>query len=73
MEFCDIFDETNLKKQSYECQLMKLEENKENVDKKENKDKSDKNEKKEKKEKSLERKVKKFIGKKMRRTSKKKK
>jgi hypothetical protein len=76
MEFCDIFDETNLKKKLFETQLIKLNENgenkeiKDNKDKKENKDKKDKIEKKEKNE---EKKVKKFIGKKMKRTSKKKK
>jgi Pin2-interacting protein X1 len=76
MEFCDIFDETNLKKKLFETQLMKLNENAENEeikeknDKKENKDKKDKIEKKEKNE---EKKVKKFIGKKIKRTSKKKK
>ena len=76
MEFCDIFDETNLKKKLFETQLIKLNENgenkeiKNNKDKKENKDKKDKIEKKEKNE---EKKVKKFIGKKMKRTSKKKK
>ena len=76
MEFCDIFDETNLKKKLFETQLIKLNENgenkeiKDNKDKKENKGKKDKIEKKEKNE---EKKVKKFIGKKMKRTSKKKK
>jgi len=76
MEFCDIFDETNLKKKLFETQLIKLNENgenkeiKDNKEKKENKDKKDKIEKKEKNE---EKKVKKFIGKKMKRTSKKKK
>ena len=76
MEFCDIFDETNLKKKLFETQLIKLNENgenkeiKDNKDKKENKDKKDKIKKKEKNE---EKKVKKFIGKKMKRTSKKKK
>ena len=76
MEFCDIFDETNLKKKLFETQLIKLNENgenkeiKDNKDRKENKDKKDKIEKKEKNE---EKKVKKFIGKKMKRTSKKKK
>jgi hypothetical protein len=76
MEFCDIFDETNLKKKLFETQLIKLNENgenkeiKDNKDKKENKDKKDKIEKKEKNE---EKKVKKFIGKKMKRASKKKK
>ena len=52
MEFCDIFDETNLKKKLFETQLIKLNENgenkeiKDNKDKKENKDKKDKIEKK---------------------------
>ena len=55
MEFCDIFDETNLKKKLFETQLIKLNENgenkeiKDNKDKKENKDKKDKIEKKRKK------------------------
>ena len=76
MEFCDIFDETNLKKKLFETQLIKLNENGENKEIKDNKDKKeykDKKDKIEKKEKNEEKKVKKFIGKKMKRTSKKKK
>ena len=30
LEFCDIFDETNLNKQEFDCQFMKLVENKDN-------------------------------------------
>ena len=28
-EFCDLLDETNLNKQDYECQIMKMKENEE--------------------------------------------
>ena len=73
MEFCDIFDETNLKKKLFETQLIKLNENGENKEIKDNKDKKENKDKIEKKEKNEEKKVKKFIGKKMKRTSKKKK
>jgi len=76
MEFCDIFDETNLKKKLFETQLIKLNENGENKEIKDNKDKKEnkyKKDKIEKKEKNEEKKVKKFIGKKMKRASKKKK
>ena len=82
MEFCDVFDETNLKKQVYECQMIKLKEKKEKAEKNEKTvDKKEKtaekngkiSEKKEKKEKSGEKKIKKFIGRKIRRHGKKKK
>ena len=82
MEFCDVFDETNLKKQVYECQMIKLKEKKEKAEKNEKTvDKKEKtaekngkiSEKKEKNEKSGEKKIKKFIGRKIRRHGKKKK
>ena len=76
IEFCDVFEETNLKKQKYECELMKIKDLKEKNDKidknveNEKKEKTDKVDKKEKKE---DKKIKKFIGRKMKRFSKKKK
>ena len=71
-----VFEETNLKKQKYECELMKIKDLKEKNDKidknvkNEKKEKTDKVDKKEKKE---DKKIKKFIGRKMKRFSKKKK
>jgi hypothetical protein len=76
IEFCDVFEETNLKKQKYECELMKIKDLKEKNDKidknvkNEKKEKTDKVDKKEKKE---DKKIKKYIGRKMKRFSKKKK
>ena len=79
MEFCDVFEETNLKKQEYECQMLKIKEKKSKEEKNEKGDKKEKNEKKEKnvktekKEKTGEKKIKKFIGRKVKRQGKKKK
>ena len=65
LEFCDVFDETDLKKQKYEIQMMEM---------KEKEEKNIKNEKIEKKPKSGESKIKKkFIGRKIKRSGKKKK
>ena len=68
LEFCDVFDETDLKKQKYEIQMMEMKE------KEEKNIKTEKNEKIEKKPKSGESKIKKkFIGRKIKRSGKKKK
>ena len=65
LEFCDVFNETNLKKQKFECQMMEM---------KEKEEKNTKTETIEKKPKSGESKIKKkFIGRKIKRTGKKKK
>ena len=83
-EFCDIFDETNLKKQLYECELLKLKETKEKKDAKETKETKEAKEPKEAKElkekevkeknaKSKDKKIKKILGKKIKRQKKKKK
>ena len=65
LEFCDVFNETNLKKQKFECQIMEM---------KEKEEKNKKTETIEKKPKSGESKIKKkFIGRKIKRTGKKKK
>ena len=74
MEFCDVFDETNLNKQDYECQIMKMKENEEKSSKNEKPEKIEKKEKTEdKKVKTEGKKIKKFLGKKMKRPGKKKK
>ena len=70
LEFCDVFDETNLKKQKYEIQLMDI---KEKEEKKEKIEKSEKPEKVEKKVKTGGKKIKKFLGRKIKHAGKKKK
>ena len=83
-EFCDVFDETNLKKQIYECELLKLKEKNEINESKEAKEAKEAKETKEKKEikekelkekndKSKGKKIKKILGKKVKRNKKKKK
>ena len=74
LEFCDIFDETNLNKQEYECEIMKIKENEEKSTKIEKTEKVEKKEKPEvKKVKTEGKKIKKFLGKKIKRQGKKKK
>ena len=73
LDFCEVFDETNLKKQVYECQMMKIKEKKEKDEKEKKKEKKEKNVKEEKSEKKGEKKIKKFIGRKIKRQDKKKK
>ena len=70
-EFCDVFDETNLKKQVYECELLKLKEKNEAKEAKEAKDLKEK-EAKEKNAKTEDKKIKKILGKKIKRPKKKK-
>ena len=83
-EFSDIFDETNLEKQLYECELLKLKETKEKNEAKEAKESREYKDGKETKEsedkkvkekcsKSKDKKLKKILGKKIKRPKKKKK
>ena len=79
LEFCDIFDETNLNKQEFDCQFMKLFESKDNKENTKKIIKKNKNEQKEisnkeeKKEKIHEKKFKRLIGRKIKRKKNKKK
>ena len=76
LEFCDVFDETNLKKQKYEMQLMNIkekEEKTEKIEKAEKPEKPEKSEKIEKKAKPVGKKNKKYLGRKLKRSNKKKK
>ena len=76
LEFCDVFDETNLKKQKYEIKLMDIKEKEEKSEKNEKTEKSEKPEKVDKVEKKAKtggKKYKKYLGKKMKRSGIKKK
>ena len=76
LEFCDVFDETNLKKQKYEIKLMDIKEKEEKSEKNEKTEKSEKPEKVDKVEKKAKtegKKNKKYLGKKMKRSGIKKK
>ena len=76
LEFCDVFDETNLKKQKYEIKLMDIKEKEEKTEKNEKTEKSEKPEKVDKVEKKAKtggKKYKKYLGKKMKRSGIKKK